>query len=129
MTRGCDRCCVSLAHGGISFPLCRRPPTVLQSPLSQRGSLFSVVVESQNRAPKKVKTSQSFDDVTRREKAPSTDDKGEGGDREEWFEIKQLKRPEISNSDTATCWGASQQMAGEGTEGLPPELLITGCEF
>jgi len=36
-----------------------------------------------------------------------------------WFTIKQIERPETSNSDTATCWGgASQQVTGR--KGLTP---------
>jgi len=42
-------------------------------------------------------------------------------------QIKQFKRPEISNSDTVTCWGGKSQRGK--MEGLPPELLNTRREF
>jgi len=44
-----------------------------------------------------------------------------------WFKIKQFQRPEISDSDTATCRGASQQVAGR--KGSPRNCFTPGASL
>jgi len=39
-----------------------------------------------------------------------------------WFKIKQFNRPKISNSDTATCRGSSQQVEGRTVSPPPPRI-------
>lgn len=44
-----------------------------------------------------------------------------------FFKIKQFERPEIFNSNSTTCWGLSQQVAG--LKGSPQECLTTGANL